>query len=42
MTDWNPQDLLNAEKRTAMARRDALTAEFDDIVAGTADGTTDD
>jgi hypothetical protein len=42
MTEWNAQELLNAEKRTAMAHIEALTAEFDDIVAGTADGNTDD
>ena len=42
MSEWNPQDLLNAEKRTAMAHIEALTAEFDDIVAGTTDGNSDD
>jgi RNA polymerase-binding transcription factor DksA len=42
MTEWNAQELLNAEKRTAMAHIEALRAEFDDIVAGTADGNTDD
>jgi DnaK suppressor protein len=36
------QDLLNAERRTTMARVAALTAEFDDIVAGTDDGSSDD
>jgi DnaK suppressor protein len=42
MTEFDPQDLLNAEKRTAMAHIEALTAEFDDIVAGTVDGNSDD
>jgi RNA polymerase-binding transcription factor DksA len=42
MTEFDAQELLSAEKRTAMAHVDALTAEFDDIVAGTADGNSDD
>jgi DnaK suppressor protein len=42
MTEWNAQDLLDAEKRTAMAHIEALTAEFDDIVAGTAASNADD
>jgi DnaK suppressor protein len=42
MTEWNAEELLDAEKRTAMAHIEALRAEFDDIVAGTADGNTDD
>jgi RNA polymerase-binding transcription factor len=42
MSEWNPQDLLDAEKRGAVAHIEALTAEFDDIVAGTTDGNSDD
>ena len=42
MTPWNAQDLLDAEKRTTKAHIEALTAESDDIVAGTADGNPDD
>ena len=42
MTEWSPQDLLDAEKRTAIAHIEALTAEIDDIVAATADGNSDD
>jgi len=42
MTESSAQDLLEAEKRTTIARIEALTAEFDDIVAGSADGNSDD
>jgi DnaK suppressor protein len=42
MTASNAHDLLNAERRTAQAHIDALAAEFDDIVAATADGNSDD
>jgi DnaK suppressor protein len=42
MTEWSPQDLLDAEKRTAIAHIEALTAEIDGIVAATADGNSDD
>jgi DnaK suppressor protein len=42
MTARSAQDLLNAEKRTTMAHIEALTAEFDDIVTGSADGNSDD
>jgi DnaK suppressor protein len=36
------QELLNAERMATMARVAALTAEFDDIVAGTDVGNSDD
>jgi DnaK suppressor protein len=42
MTELSAQDLLNAERMTTMARVEALTAEFDDIVAGTDVGNSDD
>jgi DnaK suppressor protein len=42
VTEWSPHDLLTAEKRTAMAHIAALSAEFDDIVAATTDGNSDD
>ena len=42
MTELSAQDLLNAERLTTMARVEALTAEFDDIVAGTDVGNSDD
>jgi len=42
MTELSAQDLLNAERKTTMARVEALTAEFDDIVAGTDVGNSDD
>jgi DnaK suppressor protein len=42
MTEWNAQDLLDGEKRTAMAHIAALRAEFDDIVAGAAESNSDD
>jgi RNA polymerase-binding transcription factor DksA len=42
MTELSAQDLLNAERTTTAARVEALTAEFDDIVAGTEDANADD
>jgi DnaK suppressor protein len=42
MTEWNPQELLGAEKRTTLAHIASLAAEFDDIVAGTIGGNSDD
>jgi|HubBroStandDraft_4_1064222.scaffolds.fasta_scaffold888227_2 DnaK suppressor protein len=42
MAPWSAQDHLDAEKRTTMAHIEALTADFDDIVAGAADGNADD
>jgi DnaK suppressor protein len=42
MTALSAQDLLNAERVTTLARVAALTAEFDDIVAGTDAGSSDD
>jgi RNA polymerase-binding transcription factor DksA len=42
MTELSAQDLLHAERMTTMARVAALTAEFDDIVAGTDVGNSDD
>jgi DnaK suppressor protein len=42
MTEWSPRGLLTAEKRTAMAHVAALTAEYDDVVAATTDGNSDD
>jgi DnaK suppressor protein len=42
MTEWSAQDVLTAERTTTTARVEALTAEFDDIVAGTEDGNSDD
>jgi DnaK suppressor protein len=41
MTALSAQDLLNAERVTTLARVAALTAEFDDIVAGTDVGNSD-
>jgi DnaK suppressor protein len=42
MTELSAQDLLHAERVMTMARVEALTAEFDDIVAGTDVGNSDD
>jgi DnaK suppressor protein len=42
MTERSAAELLDAEKRTTMAHVEALTAEFDDIVATMADGNADD
>src|ERR1700733_9640440 len=42
MAPWSAQDHLDAEKRTTVAHIEALTADFDDIVAGAADGNSDD
>ena len=42
MAPWSAQDHLDAEKRTTMAHIEALTADFDDIVAAAADGNADD
>jgi DnaK suppressor protein len=42
MTELSAQDVLNAERTATMARVEALTAEFDDIVAGTDVGNSDD
>jgi DnaK suppressor protein len=42
MTALSAQDLLNAERVKTLARVAALTAEFDDIVAGTDAGSSDD
>jgi DnaK suppressor protein len=42
MTELSAQDLLNAERMTTLARVEALTAEFDDIVAVTDVGNSDD
>jgi DnaK suppressor protein len=42
MTAYSAQDLINAERVTTLARVAALTAEFDDIVAGTDAGSSDD
>jgi DnaK suppressor protein len=42
MAELSAQDVLNAERRATTARVEALTAEFDDIVAGTDVGSSDD
>ena len=42
MTELSAQDLLHAERMATMARVEALTAEFDDIVAGTDVANSDD
>ena len=42
MTESSAQDLLDVEREKTMARIAALTAEFDDIVAATADANVDD
>jgi hypothetical protein len=42
MTAWSAQDVLDAGKRTTVVHIEALTAEFDDIVTGAADGNSDD
>jgi DnaK suppressor protein len=42
MTELSAQELLNAERLTTLARVEALTAEFDDIVAGTDVANSDD
>jgi DnaK suppressor protein len=42
MTDLSTHDLLNAEREKTTARIAALTAEWDDIVAATADANVDD
>jgi DnaK suppressor protein len=42
MTELSPADLVQAEKESTTARIEALSAEFDDIVAGTADANSDD
>jgi DnaK suppressor protein len=42
MAELSAQDLLAVERITALARVEALAAEFDDIVAGTDIGNSDD
>lgn len=42
MTEPSPEDLVQAEKESTIARIEALSAEFDDIVAGAADANSDD
>jgi DnaK suppressor protein len=42
MTELSAQELLNAERLTTLARVEALTAEFDDIVAGADVANSDD
>jgi hypothetical protein len=42
LTAWRAQDLLDAEKRTTVVHIEALTADFDDIFTGAADGNADD
>jgi len=42
MTEFSAQDLLRSEREATIARIDALTAEFDDIVTGTAEANSDD
>ncbi len=42
MTALRAYDVLNAERMTAAARVETLTAEFDDIVAGTDGANSDD
>ncbi len=42
MTELSPSDLVQAEKESTTARIEALSAEFDDIVAGTAHANSDD
>jgi DnaK suppressor protein len=42
MTELSAQDVVNEERTTTTARVEALTAEFDDIVAGTDIGNSDD
>jgi RNA polymerase-binding transcription factor DksA len=42
MTESSAHDVLKAERLSTMARVAALTAEFDDIVAGTDGGNSDD
>jgi RNA polymerase-binding transcription factor DksA len=42
LAELSTRDLLETEKLAAIARVEALTAEFDDIIAGTGDGNSDD
>jgi DnaK suppressor protein len=42
MTELSAQDLLSTEREATIARIDALTAEFDDIVTGSAEANSDD
>jgi DnaK suppressor protein len=42
MEDLTARDPLEEERQATIARIEALSAEFDDLVAGTADGNSDD
>jgi DnaK suppressor protein len=42
VTELSPEELLQAEKQSTIARIEALSSEFDDIVTGAADANSDD
>lgn len=42
MTELSPRDLLDAEREATILRVEALTSEFNDIIAGAAERNSDD